>query len=51
MQTYKDCQCLLFVRGDGLPIPEYLLEDHTVERYVRAPSLEETREGSSGPNA
>jgi ferredoxin-thioredoxin reductase catalytic chain len=28
MQVYKYCHCLLFVRSDGLPITEYLPEDH-----------------------
>jgi ferredoxin-thioredoxin reductase catalytic chain len=28
MQAYKYCHCLLFVRGDGLPITEYLPEGH-----------------------
>ncbi len=28
MQMYKYCHCLLFVRKDGLPITEYLPEDH-----------------------
>ena len=28
MQIYKYCHCLLFVRSDGLPITEYLPEDH-----------------------
>src|ERR671932_362952 len=28
MQMYKYCHCLLFVREDGLPITEYLPEDH-----------------------
>lgn len=28
MQIYKYCHCLLFVREDGLPITEYLPEDH-----------------------
>ena len=28
MQAYKYCHCLLFVREDGLPITEYLPEDH-----------------------
>ncbi|MCK6527333.1 ferredoxin:thioredoxin reductase [Myxococcota bacterium] len=28
MQRYKYCHCLLFVREDGLPITEYLPEDH-----------------------
>ena len=28
MQIYKYCHCLLFVNADGLPITEYLPEDH-----------------------
>jgi len=28
MQVYKYCHCLLFVNADGLPITEYLPEDH-----------------------
>jgi ferredoxin-thioredoxin reductase catalytic chain len=28
MQFYKYCHCLLFVNEDGLPITEYLPEDH-----------------------
>ena len=28
MQIYKYCHCLLYVREDGLPITEYLPEDH-----------------------
>lgn len=28
MQIFKYCHCLLFVREDGLPITEYLPEDH-----------------------
>jgi ferredoxin-thioredoxin reductase catalytic chain len=28
MQIYKYCHCLLFVTEDGLPITEYLPEDH-----------------------
>jgi ferredoxin-thioredoxin reductase catalytic chain len=28
MQRWKYCHCLLFVREDGLPITEYLPEDH-----------------------
>ena len=28
MQIYKYCHCLLFVNKDGLPITEYLPEDH-----------------------
>jgi ferredoxin-thioredoxin reductase catalytic chain len=28
MQKYKYCHCLLFVTPEGLPITEYLPEDH-----------------------
>ena len=28
MQVYKYCHCLLFVNDEGLPITEYLPEDH-----------------------
>lgn len=28
MKKFKYCHCLLFVRPDGLPITEYLPEDH-----------------------
>ncbi len=28
MQIYKYCHCLLFVREDGMPITEYLPENH-----------------------
>jgi len=28
MQKYKYCHCLLFVNKDGVPITEYLPEDH-----------------------
>ena len=28
MQIYKYCHCLLFTNADGLPITEYLPEDH-----------------------
>jgi ferredoxin-thioredoxin reductase catalytic chain len=28
MQIYKYCHCLLFVNPDGVPITEYLPEDH-----------------------
>jgi len=28
MQKYKYCHCLLFVNADGVPITEYLPEDH-----------------------
>jgi ferredoxin-thioredoxin reductase catalytic chain len=32
MQMYKYCHCLLFVREDGLPITEYLPDDHEGKR-------------------
>ena len=32
MQIYKYCHCLLFVREDGLPITEYLPQDHEGRR-------------------
>lgn len=36
MKQYKFCHCLLFVRPDGLPITEYLPEDHyAVAAYGR----------------
>ena len=28
MQIYKYCHCLLFVNPEGLPITEYLPDDH-----------------------
>jgi ferredoxin-thioredoxin reductase catalytic chain len=28
MQMYKYCHCLLFVNEEGIPITEYLPEDH-----------------------
>jgi ferredoxin-thioredoxin reductase catalytic chain len=28
MQKYKYCHCLLFVTAEGVPITEYLPEDH-----------------------
>ena len=32
MQIYKYCHCLLFVNKDGLPITEYLPEEHEGRR-------------------
>ena len=32
MQIYKYCHCLLFVNQDGLPITEYLPEEHDGRR-------------------
>ena len=44
MQIYKYCHCLLFVREDGLPITEYLPEDHEgrkTYRLVNDPEIKE----------
>jgi ferredoxin-thioredoxin reductase catalytic chain len=41
MQKYKYCHCLLFVTPDGVPITEYLPEDHEGRQaygVVRDPS-------------
>ncbi len=35
MQIYKYCHCLLFVNSEGLPITEYLPEDHEGRRRKR----------------
>ena len=46
MQIYKYCHCLLFVNADGLPITEYLPEDHEGRRMygvVRDPTPEKGR--------
>lgn len=32
MSIYKYCHCLLFVREDGMPITEYLPDDHEARR-------------------
>ena len=46
MQIYKYCHCLLFVGDDGLPITEYLPEDHEGRRaygLVRDPTPDKGR--------
>jgi ferredoxin-thioredoxin reductase catalytic chain len=46
MQIYKYCHCLLFVNADGLPITEYLPEDHDgrlAYGLVRDPTPEKGR--------
>jgi ferredoxin-thioredoxin reductase catalytic chain len=46
MQIYKYCHCLLFVSADGLPITEYLPEDHEGRRIyglVKDPTPEKGR--------
>ena len=47
MKQYKFCHCLLFVRPDGLPITEYLPEDHYARQtygIVTDPTPEKGRE-------
>jgi ferredoxin-thioredoxin reductase catalytic chain len=46
MQIYKYCHCLLFVNADGMPITEYLPEDHEGRRMygvVRDPAPDKGR--------
>ncbi|MDJ0752269.1 MAG: ferredoxin-thioredoxin reductase catalytic domain-containing protein [Ardenticatenaceae bacterium] len=46
MQIYKYCHCLLFVTEDGLPITEYLPDDHEgreIYGLVRDPSPDKGR--------
>ena len=46
MQIYKYCHCLLFVTEDGLPITEYLPEDHEgreIYGLVKDPTPEKGR--------
>ncbi len=49
MKRYKYCHCLLFVTPEGLPITEYLGEDHegrVTYGLVRDPTPDRGREGS-----
>ena len=49
MKRYKYCHCLLFVTPEGLPITEYLGEDHdgrVAYGLVRDPTPDRGREGS-----
>jgi ferredoxin-thioredoxin reductase catalytic chain len=46
MQIYKYCHCLLFVTPEGLPVTEYLPEDHKgrqIYGLVRDPTPEQGR--------
>ena len=46
MQIYKYCHCLLFVNEDGLPITEYLPEDHEgreIYGLIKDPTPEQGR--------
>lgn len=48
MKQYKYCHCLLFVRADGMPITEYLPEDHegrTIYGVQLDPTPDKGREG------
>jgi ferredoxin-thioredoxin reductase catalytic chain len=48
MKKWKYCHCLLFVTPEGLPITEYLPEDHegrATYGFVRDPTPEKGREG------
>ncbi len=52
MKKYKFCHCLLFVTPEGLPITEYLPEDHYGrESYgvVKDPTPEKGRESAIQP--
>jgi len=51
MQKYKYCHCLLFVTPEGLPITEYLPEDHEGrEAYGVVPDPFPARDGAgAGP--
>jgi ferredoxin-thioredoxin reductase catalytic chain len=47
MKVYKYCHCLLFVAPDGLPITEYLPEDHEgrqIYGVVKDPTPDQGRE-------
>lgn len=49
MKQYKYCHCLLFVTAEGLPITEYLPEDHEgrqVYGLVKDPTPDKGREGA-----
>ncbi len=47
MKQYKFCHCLLFTRPDGLPITEYLPDDHEGRKiygHVEDPTPDRGRE-------
>ena len=49
MKKYKYCHCLLFVTPEGLPITEYLPEDHEgrdAYGLVKDPTPDKGREGA-----
>ena len=51
MKKYKFCHCLLFVTPEGLPITEYLPEDHYARQaygVVKDPTPGKGREGAKG---
>ena len=48
MKNYKFCHCLLFVTPEGLPVTEYLPEDHYARQaygVVKDPTPDKGREG------
>lgn len=52
MKRWKYCHCLLFVREDGLPITEYLPEDHEgrqIYGLVEDPTPGKGRESKDRP--
>ena len=52
MKKWKYCHCLLFVRPDGMPITEYLPEDHEGRKtygVVTDPTPEKGREARDLP--
>ncbi len=49
MKRYKYCHCLLFVNQEGLPITEYLPEEHEgrqIYGLVKDPTPDKGREGA-----
>jgi ferredoxin-thioredoxin reductase catalytic chain len=53
MKLYKYCHCLLFVNEEGVPITEYLPEDHegrVAYGLVKDPSPDRGREGARVAN-
>ncbi len=54
MKRWKYCHCLLFVTPEGLPITEYLPEEHegrTIYGLVLDPTPLKGREGRDAPAA
>lgn len=51
MKNHKFCHCLLFVTPEGLPITEYLPDDHYAKQIygiVKDPTPDKGREGVKG---